>query len=409
MLARYRSAFDRPGAAAFCLAGFVARFAIAIYPIGLVLIISGRTGAYGFAGVVSGAYVLGGALGNPIAGVFVDRLGQRRVLLPFLLAHLVFAILLTALITAKAPLWTLPAPAVVMGVTLVNVGALIRARWSHIWPGDGPQRSTAYSIESTLDEVIFVLGPLVATVLATHASPYVTMGLALVLIAVGTLWLSAQGGTEPPVREHIVGQRRAFALRSRGMLLITVVMVFMGAVFGSAEVVMVAFCGQHGQRASAGWVVACFAGGSGLAGLLYGGRHWKAPLARRFVISALIFGLLPFLYFAATSTTTLAVCTAVVGLGIAPTLIGGFGLVDEIVPAAALTEGLTWIGTGLSVGYGFGAATVGGIADAHGARLAFIVPVGCALIAAGFAIALSARIGAGDGSPSAERRPALQP
>jgi MFS family permease len=90
------------------------------------------------------------------------------------------------------------------------------------------------------------------------------------------------------------------------------------------------------------------------------------------------------------------VCTAIVGLGIAPTLIGGFGLVDSIVPARSLTEGLTWIGTGLSVGYGFGAALVGSIADAHGAHRAFIVPVGCAVAAAGFALLLSARLNSSD-------------
>jgi MFS family permease len=316
MLARYRSAFDHPGSAAFCVAGFVARFAIAIYPIGLVLIIAGR----------SGGYVFGGALGNPIAATFVDRLGQHRVLLPFMLGHIAFAVVVAVLITTRAPLWTLPVPAIGMGVMFLNVGALIRARWSYTWPGDAPQRSTAYSIESTLDEVIFVLGPLVATVLATHADPLVTLGLAVILIVFGSVWLAMQRDTEPPVRPNAVGQREASALRSRGMLLITLVMVFMGAVFGSAEVAMVAFCGQHGQRASAGWVVACFAGGSGLAGLVYGGLRWKTPLIRRFVISAIVFGVLPLLYFAASSTVSLALCTAVVGLGIAPTLIGGFGL-----------------------------------------------------------------------------------
>jgi MFS family permease len=176
------------------------------------------------------------------------------------------------------------------------------------------------------------------------------------------------------------------------MVMITWVMVFMGGVFGSAEVVMVAFCGQHGERSEAGLVVACFAAGSGFAGLLYGARHWRTPLLRRFVVCAGVFAVLPFLYFAATSPATLAACTFVVGLGIAPTLIGAFGLIDQLVPSASLTEGLTWIGTGLSVGYGLGAACVGSVADAHGARVAFWVPVGCALIAGAIAVSMSARL-----------------
>jgi MFS family permease len=390
MLARYRAAYAAPGSAAFCAAAFVFRFSMAVYPIALVLIISGRTGQYGYAGVVGGGYVIGGALGNPLAGVLVDRLGQHRVLPPFLAAHVGAAAVLAALVTVRGPLWALLPPAVLMGFTLVNVGALVRARWSFVWPGDAPQRSTAYSIESTLDEVIFVLGPLVATVLALHTHPLVTLGLAVALIASGSSWLTRLRSTEPPARTG--DEPHAFALRFRGMVMITWVMVFMGAVFGSAEVVMVAFCGQHGQRSSAGWVVACFAAGSGVAGLLYGARHWRAPLLNRFVGSAAVFAVLPFVYFAASSPGTLAVCTFAVGLGIAPTLIGAFSLIDQIVPAASLTEGLTWIGTGLSVGYGLGAAGVGSVADAHGARVAFWLPVGCALIAGALALALAARL-----------------
>ena len=392
MLNRYRAAFSVPGALEFSAAGFLARITLAIYPIAIVLIISGRTHSYGYAGVVSGSYVVGGAVGNPIAAVLVDKLGQHRVLPWFLIAHLLSTGAFGALVTVHAPLWTLLPPAVLMGVTMLNIGALVRARWSYIWPGDAPERSTGYSVESTLDEVIFVLGPLVATVLALHTHPLVTLGLALLVISAGTVWLAALRSTEPPVRPRTAGERHDFALRYRGMPLITWCMVFMGAVFGSAEVTMVAFCGQQGSRASAGWVVASFAGGSAVSALIYGGRHWRSSLLRRFVVSAVLFGLMPFLYFAATSIPVLALCAGVIGLGIAPTLIGAFGLVDQIVPTSSLTEGLTWIGTGLSVGYGLGAAVVGGIADRHGARFAFSLPVGCALASAVFALLLAARL-----------------
>jgi MFS family permease len=392
VLNRYRAAFAIPGTVEFSAAGFLARITLAIYPIAIVLIISGRTNSYGFAGVVSGCYVLGGAVGNPVAAVLVDKLGQHRVLPWFLIGHLLSTAAFGALITVHAPLWTLVAPAVLMGITMLNIGALVRARWSYIWPGEAPERSTGYSIESTLDEVIFVLGPLVATVLAIHTHPLVTLGLALLVISIGTMWLAALRSTEPPVRIRVAGERHEFALRFRGMSLITGCMVFMGAVFGSVEVTMIAFCGQYGQRASAGWVIASFAAGSAVSALVYGGRHWRSSLLRRFTVSAVLFGLMPLLLFAATSVGVLALIAGVIGLGIAPTLIGAFSLVDSIVPANSLTEGLTWIGTGLSVGYGLGAAVVGGIADEHGARLAFSVPAGCALASAAFAMLLAARL-----------------
>ncbi|HEX2901989.1 MAG TPA: MFS transporter, partial [Jatrophihabitans sp.] len=367
MLTRYRAAYATSGAAAFSAAGLIARLPIAIYPIGLVLIVSARAHAYGFAGVVTGCYVVGGAISGPIAGVLVDRYGQHRMLRWCAIAHLVIAAVFAALVLARTPLWTLLPPAVLMGITLLNIGALVRARWSFVWAGQDGPRATAYSVESVLDETVFVVGPLVATLLATHAPAVVTLSLAVALVLGGSGWLASQRGTEPPVNAR--HETHQFALRSRGMLLITGAMVFMGAVFGSAEVVMVAFCGQHGQRASAGWVVACFAGGSAVAGIVYGARHWRAPLLHRYVSCAVAFGVLPLLYLLARTPAQLAVCTFFVGLGIAPTLIGGFGLVDAIVPVASLTEGLAWIGTGLSVGYGAGAALVGGIADRHGAHV----------------------------------------
>ncbi|MFL6163930.1 MAG: MFS transporter [Jatrophihabitantaceae bacterium] len=392
MLSRYRAAYAPPGALAFSAAGFVARFAIAIYPIGLVLIVSARTHTYGFAGVVSGCYVLGSAVGAPIGGRLVDRYGQRSVLLRFTVAHLAFAAGFGLLIAVHAPLWTLLPPAVGMGASFLSVGALIRARWSYVWTDEPVPRSTAYSIESTLDELVFVLGPLVATLLATHLPPLVTLGVAVVLILLGSGWLAAQTRTEPPVQPRQHGDRHQFVLAIRGMQLITWMMACLGAVFGGAEVTMVAFCGQHGQRGNSGWVVACFAAGSMVAGIGYGARHWHGPLLRRFVCWALIFGLLPLLYLAAQTVPALAVCTFFVGLGVAPTLIGGFGLVDQIMPASSLTEGLTWVITGLSVGYGLGAALVGGIADQHGARAAFLVPICSALLAAGLAMALALRL-----------------
>jgi MFS family permease len=389
---RYRAAFGAPGALSFSAAGFLARLPIAIYPIAIVLLISARTHAYGFAGVVSGSYVIGGGLGNPWAGVLIDLYGQHRMLRRFVIAHLLSVAVFGALLVGHAPLWTVLVPAVAAGFTLLNIGALIRARWSNLWIDDPVRRSTAYSVESVLDEVIFVIGPLIATVLATQAPAPLPLGLAVLLFSAGSLWLAAQRATEPPVSVRQAGDRHHFALRYRGMVLITLMMVFTGGVFGAGEVVMIAFCGQHGQRGSAGWVVACFAGGSAVAGVGYGTRHWKAPVLRRFVIAALVFGVLPPLYLLPSSVPALAAWTAVIGLGTAPTLIAGFGLVDSIVPPTSLTEGLTYIGTGLAVGYGLGTAVAGGIADRHGAHLAFTVAMASAAIAACLAVAVAARM-----------------
>ena len=390
MLATYRAVFRTPGTAAFCAAGFVMRFPMAMYPIGLVLIVSARTGHYGFAGVLSGIYVVANGVGNPALARVSDRLGQGRVLVPATAIHAAATVLLAVCFVARWPEWSLVAPTIVSGFTFLSVDALVRARWSYVLAGR-PELGTAYSLESTLDEVIFVLGPLLAVVLATQLDPVLVLYVAVTLISIGAVWLTVLNSSIPPLTEFGDAGHRS-ALAERGMPLMTVLSVAMGAIFASAEVTMVAFCGQHGERALSGAVLAAFAGGSASAGFVYGSRHWRRPILDRFRLQTVLFGLLPVLFLLAWNVGVLAACAFVVGLGIAPTLITAFGLIEQLVPARSLTEGLAWLVAGISLGYGGGAAVVGAIADAHGARPAFGVTVGAGMLMAALAVLLHARL-----------------
>lgn len=386
MLRTYRAVFRAPGSAAFATAGFVMRMPIAMFPIGLVLIISARTGHYGFAGVLSASYVLGAAAGNPLLARWADRFGQRRLILPASAVTLGSVAVLVVLLKNGAPDWALLLPGVLTGFAYLSVGSLIRARWSLALAGTS-ELSTAYALESVLDEVIFVVGPLIATLIATHSDPLNVLYVAGALIAAGAVWLSAQRGTEPPA-QAVGAPAHASALRARGVLLAVLATVAMGALFASAEITMVAYCGQHGERGLSGLMLAMFAGGSATSGLVYGARTWRTGILQRYRIQSTIFAVLPVLFLAALNVQMLAVCAFIVGLGISPALITTFGLIEQLVPAESLTEGLAWVITGLSIGYGAGSASVGAIADAHGARVAFSVTIAAGLAMGALATAL---------------------
>jgi MFS family permease len=378
VLSNYRAVFREPGTASFCLAGLVMRMPIAMYPIGLVLIISSRTGHYGFAGVLSATYVFGAVPGNPLLARLTDRHGQSRTVLPASALHALAIVIIGVLLETRAPLWTLVPPTFVMGFAFMSVASLVRARWSYVLDGR-PELSTAFSLESTLDEVVFVLGPLIATLIATQLDAVGVLVLGVLLVCVGACWLASLTATEPPA--HVAdGQPHPSALRARGMPLLLLSSVAMGGIFAGAEVTMIAFCGQHHERAASGVVLACFAFGSGVSGFVYGARSWHSDLLARFRVHSAVFALLPLLFLAAVNVPVLAVCAFVAGLGIAPTLITAFGLVGRFVPAGALTEGLAWLTTGISVGYGIASASVGKLADAFGARNAFWVPIGAGLL-----------------------------
>jgi MFS family permease len=369
---------------------------MAVYPIALVLLISLKTGHYGFAGLLSGIYVFANGIGNPVLGRLVDRYGQSRLLFPSTAVHLAGVLTIVALVEANAPDWSLIAPTIVIGVSFLPIGSLVRARWSLVLAGR-PELSTAYSLESALDEVIFTFGPLTATLIATQIAPVWAFVVAGVLVVAGAVWLQRQRGTEPPAQEAGAPPHKS-ALRHRGMVLLMLAAAAMGATFASAEVSMVAFCGQRHETGFAGVALGCFAAGSAISGFYYGARTRTASVRDRFRQQAVLLGLLPALFLAAVNVPTLAVVAVVVGMGIAPTLITAFGLIESVIPNAVLTEGMSWLVTGLSVGYGIASSLVGRIADAHGARPAFSVGIGAGLLVAALAVALHARLRSGAAS-----------
>ena len=397
MFAHYRAAFRAPGSAAFCAASFVARMPIAIYPLGLILLFSqssghtGRGGGFGTAGLLEGCYIVAGGVGNPLVSRLVDRFGQTRLLAPAAAVHVVSGVALVALYRAHAPDGVLAVAIVVLGLSYLPIGSLVRSRWSYVLAGR-PELGSAYSIESTLDEVIFTVGPILAGTLATLVDPLASTVLGVILVVAGSLWLRTQPATDPPLAAH-PDQARRSALTYPGMVLLSVAMVGMGGAFGTVEVTVAAFASQHGARSQTGLVLAAFAIGSGLAGLGYGLRQWSAPLSLRFLIQSAVFTVLLPLMLLAGNVIMVAVLVGVVGLGIAPSLITGFGLVDKLVPARVLTEGLSWVGTGLNVGYGIGAAVAGIVADRHGAHLAFLTPIAAGVLLVLAALALRQRIG----------------
>jgi MFS family permease len=339
-------------------------------------------------------YVFANGIGNPVLGRLVDRFGERRVVLPATVVHVAAAIVTIALARTNQPDLAFIAPVAVVGFSYLAMGSLVRARWSYVLAGR-PELTTAYSLESTLDEVMFTAAPLLATVIATQVDPSYVFVMAAILVGTGSLWLVSQRATEPPAQEPGAAPHES-ALRNRGMLLLLVATGGMGAFFASAEVTMVAFCGQQGHTGLAGVLLAAFAGGSAVAGFVYGARHRSEPVLDRFRRQCVVFGLLPLLFLAGVNIPALAAVAFVVGTGIAPALITSFGLIEAVVPTGALVEGMSWLTTGLSIGYGIAASIVGRIADAHGARPAFLVAIAAGLLVAASGAVLHARVRAAE-------------
>src|SRR4051794_32746814 len=80
MLATYRDVLSHPGAALFSFTALWSRLPLSMAGLGIVLLVSERTGSYGRAGVLAAVYVLAAAAFGPLQGRLTDRVGQARVL-----------------------------------------------------------------------------------------------------------------------------------------------------------------------------------------------------------------------------------------------------------------------------------------------------------------------------------------
>ena len=384
MLGAYRQVLRVPGAVAFAAAGLIARFPLSMQTLGTVLLVADSTGSYALAGAVSATLAAAQALCGPVLGRVVDRHGQARVLLPALAAHTAGAAALIACTVADLPAWTLFPAAALWGGSFAQAGSLVRARWAHAL-GGSPLLPTAFSLESVLDEVVFVVGPVLVTTLATQVSAVVGVVAAWAFAAVGSLALAMLRRTEPPARR---GTGRApSALRLAGLRVLIVVGLALGGIFGSLEVATVAFTDERGSPGAAGIVLALLAAGSLLSGLAYGTVGWRVPAARRFVLGVGVLALATVPLLAAGNVPVLAGLIFLAGFAISPALIAGFGLLEELVPGESRTEGLTWFSTGLGLGVAVAASIAGQVVDAAGARVAFGVTVAAGVLAALTALA----------------------
>ncbi len=385
-LPRYVQTLALPGAAAFSVTGALARLPQAMVGLGSVLLLTGLHRSYTLAGVVAGAVALSQGLVAPWISRVVDRRGQFRVLLPQLVLHVVGLGLLVLAAQRDAPPWMLFGLGVLCGVSMPQFGAFSRARWTFLLTGD-PRLHVALSIESLVDEAVFVIGPVLVVFLATAVAPAAGLLAAQGLVlAFGVLFL-LQRRTEPPVRER--GRTRAgSAIRHRGLLVVVGVFVGIGVLFGLIEVGVVALSREQGQSGASGVILSLWALASFVSGTAYGAVRWRTSPPRRFQLGAVSMGLGCLLVaLASRSLGTVALALVVAGLANAPTLITGNTLVPDVVPAHAVTEAYTWLVVAVFAGVAVGSATAGVLIDQFDARAALWASLVAGIAVAALAIA----------------------
>lgn len=366
--------FAVPGSAGLCTAGVMARLPLSTMGLGIFLMVSRTSGRYGLAATACGLYLMCAALAGPVWGSICDRRGQRFVLRVTALLLTAGVFVLVADVGVFRSEWGLLLGATVTGVAMPSVGAMVRTRWAliHTTPGLVP---VAYSLESSLDEVLFIAGPAVIGVLTAlwwPAGLVTVLGVALI----GMLWLAAQPAIQPVAPE--ARSRPLRAILRPGMPILFAVAFAIGGILGATDVIIVARAPNEviGPLVLALWAAASTAGGIAFA-------VWSPTVSyRRLALgTSAILGTTVLMLISGSFPQVVCVLT-LGGVVFAPTMAVLNGLTERLCPKDSLTEAFAWLASGTALGAAAGTVIAGPALETLAGQEVFVVPVAFAVLAA---------------------------
>ncbi|MFG3697070.1 MFS transporter [Micromonospora sp. NPDC047620] len=401
-LRQYLGVWRIPGAPMLLVTGIIGRLGIGMTPLALLLVVEQVTGRYSLAAVAGGIYALAGAALSPVAGRIADRIGPSPVLLGTAVAHPLA--LIGLLWSARADAGSLAlvfVAAGVAGATYPPLTAAIRGAWNDLTsPASGRRqlRNTALAAETTLFEIVFVLGPLLVAGFILVADARAALVGSAVVTLVGTTAVAlgrVMRGWQPHPREHHT--RGLGPLRVPGFPALLLCVASLGIAFGAAGVTVPAFATDYTSDdpdSLAGVLLAVWGVGSAMGGFWFGVRKPARNMTRQFaLLLAAVAG--SFAVFAVMPTPA-ALGTALVigGATIAPALTLENTLVGRISPTSMLNEAYTWVVT-MSVGASAAGGAVAGLIVDHAGGVPW------AFLFAGAAVAVGAGIAALPAGPIA--------
>lgn len=369
----------------FLVLDVAARLPTAMFPLGILLLVADRTGSYGLGGLAVAALSVGGALGGPLVGALADRFGQRVVGLGATAVQVVA--LSGALLLTDDQLVATLALVGVLGLANPQMGAMSRARWSVLSrtrADDRPFVSTAMAFENAVDEVSFVLGPVLVGTLAAVVSPTVALGLALAIALVAQTGFAAHHTALGGRARHSVRVERP-PLPVAAFVALLVATGSVGLVFGATQTGVAARMALGGTDELTGLVYGLMGVGAAVTALLTTRLPARVTHETRIAVSGALLVAAGAAAVAATTPTTLAAANLLLGVALAPTLVSGYALAERLAPEGWGTTTMTALATANVVGVAAGAAVAGVLVDraGTGAALAVDSVAGALVLAAG--------------------------
>lgn len=358
-LARYTHLLGQPPLRAAIAASVLGRLPIGIAGLAILMLAQDTTGSFGRGGAVAACYVAGLAMFAPLLGRLIDRTGPRAILLACAFAFPASLAALVATLTGEAPPWMSFGLAALAGASFPPITVCMRTFFKQRLREEG-QLAAAYSLESVLIELIFILGPVLVAMFVALASPAAAVLFAAACGCSGTLLFHRSAALRNWRVEARTGSSLFGPLSEPGFVPLLIVIVLYASAFGLVEIGTTAYATEAGQPAAAGLLLGVMSIGSAAGGLVYGSRSWRLPIARQFPLMLSIMGLGVAPLALLSSPWAFALWCLIAGIAMAPALIMQSMLVAKNSRPEHSTEAFTWSSTALLAGVGFG-LTIGGV------------------------------------------------
>ena len=326
----------------------------------MLFTIAQASGSFATAATASAVFGLTGLV-MPVQARLIDRFTQRRVL-PLVGVIFVAALSLMAIAgaTGLSSLTGWVVLCVLAGLSAPSLGPSMRAQWRILESGE--RRTTAYSLDAVTEEVAFLAGPVVASVILATGPAWRGLIPVAILVAagVGGLVASPAAAVHESHATTTSTPRDAWGpLRRPQFLALSGSMVLAGAGAAAALTGTAAQADALGHPEWAGLIeaaagVAAVTGGIGWGRWRLGGT-WTGHLTGMLVIRALFM----LIAIVAAGIAGTAAAMTLSGLLMAPMFVVAYTAADLLTPAHQHTEASTWVTATHNVGTSAGTATAG--------------------------------------------------
>jgi MFS family permease len=356
----YAELFKNPGVASVLFAQLLARFPFGMQTITFAIHLEHIFGNYTVAGLAIAAATVSAAVSAPILGRLVALYGIKVVVISCsLISPIGFLLLAFAPLTEGGAILT----ALGLGLFVPPIQPAARAVYPTLVKTE-EVRNNLFSVDAILQEVIWIVGPVLTTILIATTSTTVPLVVMVFVQIIGGLWFAllpqVQGAPIPRSKKRMGNVLRSPLVR----VMIIVNMLFVGS-FSALEIGAVAAVGEAG----AGFVLAMLSIGSVVGALAFGHRA-RSPYALTKQLGVVLIGDI-LIFINAKDPLWLGICLFISGIGVALAFATMSAIIAKSIPLDDTPEVYGWIGSGQNIGYGMGAAVAGILVDQFSSTASF--------------------------------------